>query len=102
MSTKLDDTDVLDILARLEHQLIIFFRPTFLSIQEPTDDGTINIVIASNVFNNKTITERVTEVVDIINRKVPEAMEHFMVVSQTYDGKEMVNIIEETFGNDIR
>lgn len=84
-------------LATLESVLSSFFRPSFLHITPPDEDGDISIIISASAFTDKTSQERIQAIMGCILSSIPEIYENRLVIIQAYDEKQFEDVIDFVF-----
>jgi hypothetical protein len=88
------------LIATLQSHLIIWYRPAFLHITEPDEDNDIQIIIAAEIFNNKSIQLRIEMLMKTINLHCDELFLDRLIIIQAYTPNEMDSILEYIFDND--
>jgi hypothetical protein len=84
-------------IAKLEHAIIIHFRPSFLYIAPPAEGGVIEIILSCQKFNYQNVQERISEFFNLINLKLPGIVEEQLLVVQCYNSSEMEQVLMEVF-----
>jgi hypothetical protein len=87
-------------LATLESCLIVWYRPAFLHITEPDEDNDIQLIIASKLFNNKSVELRIQMVMKTIGLYCDDLFEDRLIIIQAYTPDEMDEVLEYVFNND--
>jgi len=85
---------------KVEHALILHFRPTFLCVEPQNENGDIHIVMSSIRFNYLNIQERIIDIYNLLNFKIPDILQQHLVVIEAYNSEEMNALLEEAFKND--
>ncbi len=92
-------TDNSVILAALESFLVYKFRPTFLALTLDEDCEIIQVVISANSFNYLSLSERVINIFNEIDKQFPSLMESHLIVLQAFNGPEMEKVMLDLMGD---
>lgn len=85
---------------KIEHALIMHFRPTFLVVENQNENGDIHIVISCLRFNYLSIQERIIDIYNLLNWKLPDILQQHLVVIEAYNSEEIDLLLEEALKND--
>jgi hypothetical protein len=92
----IENKKVLDF-AKLEHCLILTYRPTFLVISKTNLNGVIEIIISSTFFSFLPIQGRISDVFKTIEKYCPDILQEKMIVIQAFNSREINEVLEDTF-----
>ncbi len=87
------------ILTALESFLVYKFRPTFLALHLVEDYDTIEIVMSANSFNYLSLSERVINIFNEIDKQFPSLMESHLIVLQAFNSVEMDKVMDDLMGD---
>lgn len=88
-------------LASLESSIIIWYHPSFLHITNPDEDNDIQVMLASSVFNSKSVQDRIQMVMSTIQTYTPELFDDRLIIIQAYTSDEMEEVLKYVFEQDI-
>jgi len=77
----------METLKKIEHTLILHFKPTFIWVDLPNEQGDIHVVISCLRFNYLTIQERILDIYNLLNWKIPD------ILSNGQAGKTWINLL---------
>jgi len=87
----------METLKKIEHTLILHFKPTFIWVDLPNEQGDIHVVISCLRFNYLTIQERILDIYNLLNWKIPDILYTHLIVVEAYNSSEMDELLEEAF-----
>jgi len=87
----------METLKKIEHTLILHFKPTFIWVDLPNEQGDIHVVISCLRFNYLTIQERILDIYNLLNWKIPDILSTHLIVVEAYNSSEMDELLEEAF-----
>jgi hypothetical protein len=85
----------------LEFLICAKLRPTFLSVADPDEDGTIEIVIACTQFNYKSIQERISIFFKLLDQYLPDILKERLVLVGAYSNSEIEEILDDIFSREL-
>ncbi len=89
------------ILAALESFLVYKFRPTFLALTFDEESEIIQVVISANSFNYLSLSERVINIFNEIDKQFPSLMESHLIVLQPYNSIEIEKVLNDLFEDNL-
>jgi len=89
-----------ELVNEIEHLIILRYRPTFLHVTHPDEDGDIQVVVSSILFNDMSVYERIASVFQLIYKHLGGIIADRLVIVQAFNTKEMENVIENVFSED--
>ena len=84
-------------LAKLETILVSQYRPVFLAIMSPDENGDIQIIISCIQFNYLTIQERINHIFNLLNDKIPDIVKDRLILIQAFSTEQMEDVLLEVF-----